>query len=467
MCFGLAQADSYVDSLGADLVSRLPRGWVAKKGEWKYFDVKNCFQGTKSCAGNNPSSPYGYPSFADEQASGMTLAYQIGINEALVLIFRTPPDSRYYAFTPYFMKAHNSVEIDFASLSDSLNHRKLVTTGSVLPGGAPFNQYSVIVWTANINTYSQVQQIFVGLQFPETAVNLIPIPLAIPGFNFSLGYGENGDIYSMLMRIALPKSQTQLDAYMREKPFFVVKLNPDLNIEFNSLPAQGYSSTLSSLVEQEAYPNLQTALNMLVYDIKNKYASQYFFYKNNPDFPLKNGWDCITTTSICNGDNHDDLNSADTRVINVTSLQDMVIVVGVNHQKTGKATYLNHSVYDTVHSAGITSVTDVELTNESALYHAGVTAANDWRRILYKNLYAYVCDRLRLCWKKVLFIHSGTNSEQSCGSQSRRTFHCRGTQILRTQHPYSSRTATNCSSSDIGWNKTASVEVMTTKKPPI
>ena len=67
----------------------------------------------------------------------------------------------------------------------------------------------------------------------------------------------------------------------------------------------------------------------------------------------------------------------------------MVIVAGVNHRQTGKAVYLNHSVYDTVHFAGITAVDDSELPAASALYHAGVTRARDARVQRYRNLYAY------------------------------------------------------------------------------
>jgi hypothetical protein len=62
----------------------------------------------------------------------------------------------------------------------------------------------------------------------------------------------------------------------------------------------------------------------------------------------------------------------------------------VNHRKTNKAVYLNHSVYDTKKLAGVASVADPALTAESALYHAGVTSPSDNRIRLYQKLYAYM-----------------------------------------------------------------------------
>ncbi len=51
--------------------------------------------------------------------------------------------------------------------------------------------------------------------------------------------------------------------------------------------------------------------------------------------------------------------------------------------------------------AGIVSVSDPQLTTESALYHSGITDSNDPRALLYKQLYAYVisynCNGKRFC----------------------------------------------------------------------
>jgi len=48
--------------------------------------------------------------------------------------------------------------------------------------------------------------------------------------------------------------------------------------------------------------------------------------------------------------------------VRVKDLQDFIIVVGVNHQASGKAAYINSAVYDTKKLASIVSVTDADLT---------------------------------------------------------------------------------------------------------
>jgi hypothetical protein len=103
------------------------------------------------------------------------------------------------------------------------------------------------------------------------------------------------------------------------------------------------------------------------------------------------GWDCISELSPCTGDNFDCLYSHDvTTLVRVKSLRDFVIIVGVNHQQTGKAAYMNFAVYDSRKLASIVGVTDSDLTLQSALFHAGITNPGDPRVKLYRNLYAYM-----------------------------------------------------------------------------
>jgi hypothetical protein len=62
----------------------------------------------------------------------------------------------------------------------------------------------------------------------------------------------------------------------------------------------------------------------------------------------------------------------------------------VNHQQSGKAAYMNFAVYDSKKLASIVSITDSDLTSQSALYHAGITNPRDPRVRKYKGLYAYI-----------------------------------------------------------------------------
>lgn len=400
---GPIQADEFVNILSANFVKQLPADWKYEVGHWEYFDVKNCFQGKKSCAGSNPTSPYGYPTFLNPTTGTFDQVFQVSQNEAIVLFFRTPPQMRYFGFTQYLMQNHNDPSTVFASLSDTLNLAKLGTSGANLPGAAPFNAYSAIIWTANINTFNSLKQMFINLDFPETAINFLPLPVSIPSFDLSLGYGATADTFSMLMRAALPTNQTDFNSYIAESPFFVGKFRPQLSFAFSPAPTIGFSDDISGINESLEYTNLSSALNSLVNDIKRNYSSIYSLKKLSVEYATKTGWNCILEKTQCAGDNFDALYSFDTKYpVVVKNLNDFIIIAGVNHQKTGKVTYLNHSVYDTVHFAGITSIADTSLNVDSALYHAGVVnKITDIRRITYKNLYAYIisynCDAKSFC----------------------------------------------------------------------
>lgn len=382
--------DQVVDGMGVRFVNQLPADWHSQMGDWQYFDVASCFTGPGICYGSNPSSPYGSPLLPDPESGLMSWAIKMKQNEAIVIFLKTPPKVRYYAFTQYLMKSADVISPEFASLGDSLNNMHLKTSNSV---GA-FNAYSVVVWSPDYNTQGAVLNMLRNLQLEDSEINFIDLPKSIPNpglpdHSFSFATDASGDYFNMLMRTALPEQQSDFDAYMKQKPFFVVKVGPGNNAILNPIPYTNYKSEATGVSEKVKFPGAQKALDMLVSDIQKKYGGSFNLKNSSVSYTTKVGWDCINQSATCAGDNHDALYSRDSEVIRVSHLDDFIIIAGVNHQKTGKATYFNHSVYDTKKIAGIVGVADPLLTTESALYHADA-ALGSAKANLYKNLYAYI-----------------------------------------------------------------------------
>jgi hypothetical protein len=370
--------DPVVQAMGDNFVASVAADWNVKRGSWGYVDVADCFESKPSCFGSNPSSPYGYPMFGD------AMQFHVGASEAVVIFMRTPPEVRYFGFTQYlFQRAGNSRPL-FASLGDTMNQMRLTTLQSVGPGVNPFDQYAVLVWTADLNTLEAVGQAL-GLQgIPVDEVNFMPLPIGLP---LRMGYGQAADTFAMLMRSALPTRQADFDQYLSDAPFYVLMVGPKAPPPPAPAPLVGYASEVSGVTEDAG---LTAALNALIADIKTKYFKSYLFRDQTVKYGQINGLDCIAQNLPCSGDNHDALYSNDlTKTLTVSKLTDVVIVAGVNHRKTGKVLYLNHSVYDSVKRAGIIAVDDSSLSAQSALYHAGVTSQNDPRVLRYKDLYAY------------------------------------------------------------------------------
>jgi hypothetical protein len=390
-----AAADAFVDSVGDAFVANLPPGWNAAPGSWEYFDSVGCFTTPGyTCYGDNPASPYGSPYFGEYGANPNLATLQLGEDEAVVVIFRTPPEMRYFSFNQYlFRRADSSTEV-FASMSEALNLQKLGTTGAAEPGASPFDSYAVVVWTADQNTFDSVQASLLESGMPLNAINFLSLPQAIParpsepGYDLQMGHGASFDVFNLLMRTALPSDQAGFDAYVQENPYYVVRVGPSTHPAPNPAPVIGYPSDISGVVEN---PELQALLNRLVSDIGKHYGAAFTFKKQTTTFTSHVGWDCISEISECTGDNYDSLYSRDqSTFVRVKTLQDFVIVVGVNHQQSGKAAYMNFAVYDSKKLASIVSITDSDLTSQSALYHAGITNPRDPRVRKYKGLYAYI-----------------------------------------------------------------------------
>jgi hypothetical protein len=238
-----------------------------------------------------------------------------------------------------------------------------------------------------MKTFETAKATLMAAGLPATAINFIPLPVNLPIYPLRTGYGDGRDTYSMLMRAALPTVQGNLDSYIKEKPFFVVKTGPSVSAASQPAPVLGYAPETTGVTEDA---RLDQVVNSLVKDVRSNYAASFAMREQSVSYTTKTGWDCIAGNGTCAGDNHDALYSIEGSRIAVQDLQDFVIVVGVNHQKTGKTLYSNHTVYDPKTITGIVSVADPKLTTESALYHAGVTSPGDIRNKLYQNLYAYI-----------------------------------------------------------------------------
>jgi hypothetical protein len=386
-----AAGDAEVDALAAAFVGQTPPGWSVVEGRWEFLDVEDCFVEQLSCFGNNPSSPYGYPMFQSAPR------FPMGPSDALVVFMRTPPQMRYFGFTQYLIRRGVGTPQVLASLGDTLNNLKFVSFDSAAPGQDVHGRLAVLVWTGDLNTQATVAASLAQMGIPSSRANFMLLPAALP---LNLGYSGSADIFSLLMRTALPNVQAEFDAYRAQLPFAVLKLVPGAPPPPVPAPVLGYASEATGVPED---PALATALDSLVADIRTNYRKTFALKKQVVLPFLAKGLDCIAGTATCVLDNHDALYSSDltSTAVTFTNLDDIVIVAGVNHQKTGKSLYMNHSVNDPATSTGVVTIDDTQLSTLSALYHAGVTSAKDPRAKLYRNLYAYAvsydCKGLKHC----------------------------------------------------------------------
>jgi hypothetical protein len=168
------------------------RGYTVQAGQLRFFQIEDCLA-MPTCAGNNPSSPYGM--YCLPPAPGDTVArhaeppcptdgdlrwvWRLREDEALVFVGKTPPKAAYYSFRSYLFSRpgwFRRREL-FASLGDALNLQVIATTGT--PNGVvgnPFAQETVVISTADRRLDAVLRELLPGSGAPGAIINTDVIP---------------------------------------------------------------------------------------------------------------------------------------------------------------------------------------------------------------------------------------------------------------------------------------------------
>jgi hypothetical protein len=316
--------------------------------------------------------------------------------DALVLIMETPPSMRYFGVTPYlYMRYYSTPTVTqpgyvkvFESLADSVNMTDIGTAGSATPGGNPFAQLSVVVMTADSNTFKQIRGQLMKLGFPASAINLLDMP--VNDVPLKMGTGSGADMFTMLLRTAYPDDPARMSDYIARAPFRFMQLSVVKARNLNALPAPVDKVPGTGVSES---PALATARDELVTQLLAQYGSAYAITEINAFDRQTNNYACIQTARMCSGDNSDAIYAHEIdhwipgNTVNGIP-QDKLLIVGVNHVLTGKAVYVSQSVVEDTHQVGVAAVSDTWLQG-TALTMAGIASSNDPRYATYGSLYAF------------------------------------------------------------------------------
>lgn len=390
-----------LDKLTQSFLTRISSTFQTTAYSFQFLDPARCFATGKSCYGSNPDSTYGFPSFdASETASTRLKA-----PEAIVLIMETPPSMRYFGITPYiFSRFYPSLPTKpgqagvvpvFESLLDTINSRNVATAGSPTPGQVPFSQLSVFVMTADATTYAKVVKQFTLIGFPSSAINLVTMPINDVPLN--MGATPTSDKYTLLMRTAYAQSETAMSDYVRRAPVRTFKLTPLAARQVSPLPSPTSKVPGSGTAESA---DLGLARDQLISQVLSTYGSAYVVSESRVVMSQTMNYWCVEQGLRCNGDNPDANFGADAQNFVPASRSDKFLIVGVDHARTGKASYVSHAAKNEANDTGVVAVDDVRLRG-SALVMGNVGGPEDPRYALYSQLYAftlsYDCVGERVC----------------------------------------------------------------------
>jgi hypothetical protein len=357
-------------------------GFTVQQGRIGYLDIIKLYDTgvLPSAYGNNPSTKYltyfvppAPGRIVPELFSRITKAlgmgqdksafWTLGPDEAVVFIGRTPPECRYFSFDHYLLSRTygNEPRWIFANLADTVNNLVIKTEGTPnAAAGNPFNQTTVIVATADRGVDQRIQAAAIRAGYSSEIFNTQVFPSSMLNMNLE----DSSDNFLILIRPALYKDKQAGNDYLNNTPATVLRITPNESVkldpyDYPKLRLRGTGTTELDLMDD--LEKLRTA-------IMDKYNGS-----NATELPtsiaVPMGSDAIQRGIDAVGPNNDAfyLWSANQTVSSQTppfpnltlyydflrnpaitlgnDADEFIIVYGVNHVATGKATYSNFAVY--------------------------------------------------------------------------------------------------------------------------
>jgi len=367
-------------------------GFIVQEGKFESFDIIGLYDAgyLDSCYGNNPSTPYmlcflppppgqkainEYEGDADTLDNETLSDFRLRSDEALLFIGRTPPECKYFSFRSYvydrYFPEEGKRKRIFASLGDPLNLMTIKTDGD-----SPFNASTIIVMAADEMINDRVITAGIVAGFPESIMNSDVIPPQL----VRMGLDQDDDKFLMLTRLAFFEDQEAGKEYMNGTAAKVFRLTPETlpnTTEPYGTPAlrvRGTGNTseldLTSTLDELRVAILQENEGASITEL----TTQVWLYE---------GYDALQRGIDVIGENRD---TSYLRTDNFTlGTNEFLIVYGVNHAMTGRATYCNFGVYGADILNGVGAVADMDLTGTADRYLPGNTLA--------KYLYVYKVSR--------------------------------------------------------------------------
>ncbi|MGD9972289.1 MAG: hypothetical protein AB7S77_04445 [Desulfatirhabdiaceae bacterium] len=326
-----------------------------------------CNEYLPSGYGNNAGAPY--LAVVDQYPAGnggiinVPRHMFLKANDAVVIIGKTPPTSAYFSYTGFVFDRYNPDDpenrlVIFPSLGDTINPYRVNTANP----RNPFNQDLVIILTADQKTDTTIRYALVEMGIDPSIINTYIIPASVA----RMGVTETADTFVFLQRVFLPDNQADLDAYMNTA-------NQWAQVYHLSFPGQNSLSpfpmpqvTVRGTGNTEV--DLMPALDRL----------ESVILSNNPDYTYKKFQSGIWLNEWLDGFQRGVNLLAEVRDTSylktpnfILNPQDHLIVFGINHEATGKATYSNFSVYHAGKELGIAGKNSREFAGSADKYDLG------------------------------------------------------------------------------------------------
>ncbi|PWR73066.1 hypothetical protein [Methanospirillum lacunae] len=336
---------------------------------------------TPSCYANNPTSPYmqfKVPKAPGQMVNntisdapinpanaGLWLDYRMRSDEAFVYVGTTPPECVYFSYIGYIALRYSpEIKTDhriFASLGDSISLSRLKSEPAYQSN--VFSQPIIIIFTADKNTEQKAKTALLKAGYPDGIIHTLVIPKELVNF----GLDAYSDTFSTLNRMALFKNQTEGNEYINSSPGLVYRLTPETEgqTDYYAVPKlipRGTGTTQELDLNDDLQKLREAIVSQYGEDHVENLTTQVWIFE---------GYDAIQRGVDALADIRDTVYLNTTSTVLGDKPGESIIVFGVNHAASGKATYSNFGVYGGKALNGINGYSNVDYAGTAEKFLPG------------------------------------------------------------------------------------------------
>lgn len=319
-------------------------------------------------------------------SSNLSSFWNLGPDEAIVFVGRTPPECRYISYDHYIVDRTygNETRWLFANIADTVNNLVINTEGT--PNGLagnPFNQTTVVVTTADRGINQRIRAAALSAGYPSSIFNTQVLPSAM----LNMGLENNSDTFAIILRPALFKDKQAGEDYINNTPATIFRITPNESTRLDpysypELRVRGTGKTEFDLTDdleelRSAILNKYSGLNATELPVSQVVPVGSDGIQRGIDAIIPDNDACYlwTVNQTVSSPTPPFPNLSlyypfvrDSAVTLGNETNESIIVYGVNHVATGKATYSNFVPYGADAWNGVGAVTDQDFNGTAEEY---------------------------------------------------------------------------------------------------
>lgn len=373
----LPQGFGYQFPPARDIVNALQdSGFTVQQGGICHANaIQFCAAGyVPNCNGNNASFPYLIiqvpPPPGVDSPFCIPIIYNFKRDEAVVAVGKTPPKCRYFSYRSYMVNRLYSFPVPerlkiYASLGDTKN---LYTMREDKPLDSMFQRKVAFIMSADSLVAAKVKNTILSATNEIFAEDIYFD--VVPHEIFRLGTDPFADWGNFLHRVSLFDDTVAGNQYIKDPTLEIMRITPDIS----PVPYLFSTPSLRSRISGKDEFHLLTGLGLLEDKLWDTYHETYQIIWLQPGIWLIEGYPAIQQRVDVLGEVRDALymRSASFSFRD----DDIAVVYGVNHTKTGKAVYSNVSCYGDRYKNGFGGITNMRLEKTAREYVQDSTIAD-------------------------------------------------------------------------------------------